>query len=60
MPYAELLPLWQETIHYLSLHTRPNLLSDIKALFPVIFALGGEAATAEVARAIMDVARWWR
>ncbi|WP_062291611.1 NB-ARC domain-containing protein [Nostoc piscinale] len=27
MPYAELLPLWQETIHYLSLHTRPNLLS---------------------------------
>jgi hypothetical protein len=35
-------------------------MSNIWALFPVIFALGGEAATAEVARAIVDVARWWR
>ncbi|MBD2441059.1 NB-ARC domain-containing protein [Nostoc sp. FACHB-110] len=60
MPPAELFPLWQETLHYLSLRTRPKLISDIKTLFPVIFALGGEAATAEVARAIVDVARWWR
>ncbi|BBD59077.1 regulatory protein [Nostoc sp. HK-01] len=60
MPFSELFLLWQETIHYLSLRTRSNLLSDIKALFPVIFALGGEAATAEVARAIIDVTRWWR
>ncbi|MBD2338875.1 hypothetical protein H6G64_18025 [Calothrix sp. FACHB-156] len=60
MPSARLFPLWQDTIHQLSFRTRPNLLSDIKALFPVIFALGSEVATAEVARAIIDVGRWWK
>ncbi|MGF1991785.1 MAG: NB-ARC domain-containing protein [Nostoc sp. ZfuVER08] len=60
MPAAELFSLWQDTLHELSLRTRPNLLQDIKALFPVIFALGGEAATAELAHAIVDVARWWK
>ncbi|MHC5743783.1 MAG: hypothetical protein ACYTXT_18035, partial [Nostoc sp.] len=60
MPSAELFSLWQDTLHELSLRTRPNLLRDIKALFPVIFVLSGEAATAELARAIVDVGRWWR
>ncbi|MEH2181249.1 NB-ARC domain-containing protein [Nostoc sp.] len=60
MPAAELFPPWQDTLHKLSLHTRSDLLQDIKALFPVIFALGGETATAEIARAIVDVARWWK
>ncbi|MGF1977677.1 MAG: hypothetical protein RMY30_019130, partial [Nostoc sp. CmiSLP01] len=60
MPSTELFPLWQDTLHELSLRTRPNLLQDIKALFPVIFALGGEAATLEIARAIVDVGRWWK
>jgi hypothetical protein len=60
MPNAKLFPLWQDTFHELSIRTRPNLLQDIQALFPVIFALGGEVATAEVARAIADVARWWK
>ncbi|WP_220451016.1 NB-ARC domain-containing protein [Nostoc sphaeroides] len=60
MPSTKLFPLWQYTLHQLSLRTRPNLLQDIKALFAVIFALGGEAATAEVARAIGNVARWWK
>ena len=60
MPTAELFPLWQDTLHELSLRTRRNLLQDIKVLFPVIFALGGETATAELARAIVDVGRWWR
>ncbi|TFI54929.1 hypothetical protein BLD44_008165 [Mastigocladus laminosus UU774] len=59
-PSATLFPLWEHILHELSLGTRPYLLRDIKALFPVIFALGGEAATAEVARAIEDVGRWWR
>ncbi|MBN3881756.1 MAG: hypothetical protein HWQ44_01880 [Nostoc sp. JL34] len=60
MPTAELFSLWQDTLHELSLRTRSNLLRDIKALFPVIFALSGEAATAEIACAIFDVARWWK
>ncbi|WP_341530466.1 hypothetical protein WKK05_14970 [Nostoc sp. UHCC 0302] len=60
MPLAKLFPLWQDTLDELSFRTRPNFLQDIKALFPVIFALGGEVATAELARAIADVARWWK
>ncbi|MEH2185255.1 MAG: NB-ARC domain-containing protein [Nostoc sp.] len=60
MPTAELFSLWQDILHELSLRTRSNLLRDIKALFPVIFALSGEAATAEIACAIFDVARWWK
>ena len=60
MPAAELFSFWQDTLYKLSLRTRPNLLQDIKALFPVIFALGGKAATVEIARAIVDVGRWWK
>lgn len=60
MPNVELFPLWQDTLHELSLRTRPNLLGDIEALILVIFALSGEAATVEIARAIVDVARWWK
>ncbi|MCC5646213.1 CHAT domain-containing protein [Nostoc sp. CHAB 5824] len=60
MPSVELFSLWQDTLRQLSLRTRPDLLQDIEALFPVIFALGGQAATAEIARAIVDVGRWWR
>ncbi|WGV27274.1 NB-ARC domain-containing protein [Halotia branconii] len=60
MPNTKLFPVWQDTLDELSLRTRPNLLADIKALFPVIFALGGEVATAEVAHAIIDVGRWWK
>ncbi|MEH1897274.1 MAG: NB-ARC domain-containing protein [Nostoc sp.] len=60
MPAAELFFLWQDTLHELSLCTRPNLLRDIEALFPVIFALDGEAATVEIARGIQDVGRWWK
>nr|WP_322713067.1 NB-ARC domain-containing protein [Nostoc sp. ChiSLP03a]MDZ8214187.1 NB-ARC domain-containing protein [Nostoc sp. ChiSLP03a] len=60
MPNAKLFSLWQDTLHERSFHTRSNLLPDIEALFPVIFALGGEAAMAQVARAIVDVARWWK
>ncbi|WP_084226980.1 NB-ARC domain-containing protein [Nostoc sp. KVJ20] len=60
MPLPQLFPLWEDTLHQLSLRTRPNLLSDIKALFPIIFAFDSEAATAELVRAIINVGRWWR
>ncbi|MEH2257051.1 hypothetical protein, partial [Nostoc sp.] len=59
-PAAELFLLWQDSLHELSLRTRPNLLQDIKVWVPVIFALGGEAAILEIARAIVDVGRWWK
>ncbi len=57
---AKLFLLWQDTLHQLSLGTRLDLLQDIKALFPVIFGLGGQAATAKIAHAIVDVGRWWK
>jgi ribosomal protein L17 len=50
---------WRDTLHILSVHTRPNLLSDISALTPVIFTLGGKEAVKDTASAIQDVSRWW-
>ncbi len=54
-----LFSLWRETLHILSVHTRPNLLTDINALTPVIFALGDKQAMKDTANAIQDVSRWW-
>jgi uncharacterized protein (UPF0261 family) len=51
--------LWKDLLHFLSYRTRPNLLSDITALIPVIFSLGGKAAATEMTQAIQNVAKWW-
>ena len=59
LPRPALYPLWDETLPLLARRTRPDLLADLRALVPVIHALGGEAAIAETARAIQDTARWW-
>ena len=56
---TRLFSLWRDTLHILSVHTRPDLLSDIKALTPVIFTLGGQQALKDTASAIQDVSRWW-
>ena len=52
------LQLWQSLLHPLSGRTRPQLLSDLTALSPVIFAFG-EETTAETVQAIQNVSRWW-
>ncbi|MHC5754499.1 MAG: hypothetical protein ACYTXF_28455, partial [Nostoc sp.] len=57
---SQLFPIWLDMLHEPFIRTRQDLLEDVGALVPVIFALGGEVATAEVARAILDVARWWK
>ena len=59
LPRPDLYRPWDETLPHLARRTRPDLLTDLRALVPVIHALGGEAAIAETARAIQDVARWW-
>jgi len=59
LPRPDLYPLWDETLSHRARRTRRDLLADLRALVPVIHALGGEAAIAETARAIQDVARWW-
>ncbi|MEA5604637.1 hypothetical protein, partial [Nostoc sp. UHCC 0252] len=50
---------WRDTLHILSVHTRPNLLTDINALTPIIFTLGDKQAVKDTADAIQDVSRWW-
>ena len=60
MPTTQLYRLWENSLHALSLRTRPSLLSDITALTPVIFSLGGEEAIENIVIAIQDVSRWWR
>jgi hypothetical protein len=59
LPHKELYPLWQETMSALAGRTRPELLSDLHTLAPVIAALGWPEAVAETFRAIQDVGRWW-
>lgn len=50
---------WRDTLHILSVHTRPNLLRDINTLTPVIFTLDGQQAVKYTALAIQDVSHWW-
>jgi hypothetical protein len=56
---AEAYPLWCQTLHGSATRVRSALLSDLGALTPVIFRLGGEAAIAESTSAIADVGRWF-
>ncbi|MGC8947416.1 MAG: hypothetical protein ACP5N6_14815 [Anaerolineae bacterium] len=57
--YTWLYPCWAETLPLLARRRRKDLLSDLRALAPVIHALGGKPAAAETFRAIQHVARWW-
>ena len=50
---------WRDTLHILSVRTRPNLLIDIEALTPVMFTLGGQQAVKDTVYAIQYVSRWW-
>jgi len=65
LPRETLAALWLEEreganlLHALARRARGHLLSDLRALAPVIAALGGEEAVAETFRAIQDVGRWW-
>ncbi|MDZ7958048.1 MAG: hypothetical protein RMY34_09115 [Aulosira sp. DedQUE10] len=54
-----LFSLWQDTLHVLSLRTRPGLLTDVKALTPVIFTLDGQKVVKYTSDGIQDVSRWW-
>jgi len=51
--------LWRETLHTLARRTRRDLLSDLSALAPLIYALGGPEAIVGTFQAIQDVGRWW-
>jgi hypothetical protein len=54
--------VWTETLVVLAARTRPDLISDIHSLVPVLAALAGKDSATElreIAQAITDVARWW-
>jgi hypothetical protein len=56
---SALVKLWNKALQPLSARERSEFLSDLKALTPVILALGGPQAAEELASAIVDVGRWW-
>ncbi|KAA3660292.1 MAG: hypothetical protein DWQ04_19860, partial [Chloroflexi bacterium] len=58
-PQSQLYDLWQETLHTLSHRTRPNLLSDITSLMPVIHQLGSEKGVRDTWQAVQAVTKWW-
>ncbi len=51
--------LWHTTIRTLSAHGRPGLLNDLVTLLPWLEALASPEELAEVAQAVVDVARCW-
>ena len=61
----DLARLWLETqdganlLHFLARRPRKELLSDLRALAPIIAKLGGPKAIEETFRAVQDVGRWW-
>jgi hypothetical protein len=59
LPSDRLYPLWREVLHFASGRSREDLLISLKALIPVLTALGGAEAAGETAHAILDVTRWW-
>src|SRR5262249_36521091 len=59
LPGSSLVRLWSNVLHNSSVRERRGLLSDLKALSPLILALGGPEGAREVASAILDSGRWW-
>lgn len=59
LPHNVLYPLWAKGTRRLAIRARGNLLNDVQALAPIILALGGPQATAEVIKTIHDIGRWW-
>lgn len=51
--------LCRATLPRLSGRTRPELLSDLQVLAPVIGALGGPGGAMETFTAVRDVGQWW-
>jgi hypothetical protein len=49
----------QETLWMLASRKRSELVSDIRALSPLVSSVGGSAAVKEAGRAVQDVGRWF-
>jgi len=51
--------LWVDTLHILSKRTRRDLLSDIAAMSPVIFALIDPESNEDIVQGIIDAGHLW-
>ncbi len=58
-PPTFIYPLWTETLRLISRRSRENLLTDLAALIPIIFCLGGQVALEQMVYATLDVYKWW-
>ncbi len=56
---SHLYDLWQETLPILSRHIRPDFLSDVEALIPIIHYLGGKKAVRDTWKAVQNASAWW-
>ncbi|MFO1372962.1 MAG: hypothetical protein U1F42_11440 [Candidatus Competibacteraceae bacterium] len=65
LPKAILMQLWLEQrsganlLHVLATRGRNDLLQDIRALTPIMIALGGIGSEREISKSIDDACRWW-
>jgi hypothetical protein len=59
LPLTTLRELWREALPILASRSRPDLLTDIGSLAPVIEAVGGADALRGTLLAVEDVGRWW-
>jgi len=56
---TNLYSIWSDSLHHLAKRSRRHLLSDLKAMSPVILALSDTDGIAGIIDAIRDVGRWW-
>ena len=59
-PTSQQFTIWQETLLQGLQRKRPEFLSDLATLVPLIDNLGGKAAGIGIAKSIQQVAKWWR
>jgi hypothetical protein len=59
-PTSQQFTIWQEVLNQGSQRKRPDLLSDLAALVPLIDNLGGKESGVAVAKSIQQVSKWWR
>ncbi len=59
LPLDVLVRLWRETLPRLVLRTRKDVLADIRAMQPVVARVWGDDGLVAVARAVLDVGRWF-
>jgi hypothetical protein len=59
LPVPQSLSLWRECIQISSRRHRPDLLSDLSSLSPVISDLGGITAIKDILKTIKVVTKWW-